>query len=99
MARAENFFLDTRGGALILQQTVKSVVHGSAQRIAQSAMAMSGAASGHKAKLKVVGSISPLQGKGNSDRYTATIVAEDSETEAQMRHGNYIAKARNAGRV
>lgn len=100
MARRDvNFFLDTRGGALILQQTVKPMIHGSALRIAQAAMAMSGASTGHKSDLKVVGSITPLQGRGNSSRYTATIIAADSETEAQMRHGNYIAKARNAGRV
>ena len=99
MARTEDFFLDTRGGALIMQQTVKATVHGAAQRIAQSAMAMSGSRSGHKAKLKVVGAITPLRGKSNSERYTATIIAEDSETEAQMRQGNYVAKARSAGRV
>ena len=99
MAKAEQFYLDTRGGALILQQTVKTMVHGSAQRIAQSAMAMSGSSSGHKAQLKVVGSITPLNGKADSERYTATIIASDSESEIQMRKGNYIAKARSAGRV
>ena len=97
--KKEDFYLDTRGGALIMQQTVKSTVHGAAQRISQAAMAMSGSSTGHKARLKVIGSISPLKGKAESERYTATIIAEDSETEAQMRQGNYIAKARNAGRV
>ena len=99
MAKAEEFYLDTGGGALILQQTAKAMVHGSAQRIARAAMAMSGSSSGRKASLKVVGSISNLKGKANSARYTATIIAADSESEIQMRKGNYVAKARNAGRV
>lgn len=93
------FYLETRGGAVVLQQSVKNVVHGSARRIAQSAMAMSGASSGHKARLKVVGSIEPLQGRANSHRYVATVVAEDTQSEIQLRKGNYVAKARNAGRV
>lgn len=99
MAKTENFFLDTRGGALILQQTAKQMVHSSATRIAQAAMAMSGSSTGHKAQLKVVGSIEPLKGKAGSERYTATVIAEDSESEAQLRQGNYVAKARSAGRV
>lgn len=99
MARRENFFLDTSGGALIMQQTAKSMVHSSAQRIARAAMGMSGSSSGHKAQLKVVGSIEPLKGKSKSERYTATIIASDTESEIQMRRGNYVAKARSAGRV
>lgn len=99
MAKAENFYLDTRGGALVLQQMAKPIVHASAQRIAQAAMSMSGSSSGHKARLSVVGSVTPLQGKANSERYTATIVASDTESEIQMRKGNYVAKARSAGRI
>jgi hypothetical protein len=99
MARAENFYLDTRGGALILQQTVKNTVHGSAQRIAQAAMSMSGSSSGRKASLKVVGSIEPLGGRAGSERYVATVIAADTQSEIQLRRGNYVAKARNAGRV
>lgn len=99
MAKDVDFYLDTRGGALVLQQTVKPFVHASALRIAQAAMAMSGSSSGHKARLKVVGSITPLQGRADSERYTATIIAADTESEVQMRRGNYIAKARSAGKV
>lgn len=99
MAKTENFYLDTRGGALVLQQMAKEVVHSSALKIAQRAMSMSGSRSGHKAVLRVVGSVEPLQGKSQSERYTATIVAADNQTEIQMRKGNYIAKARSAGRV
>lgn len=99
MAKSEDFYLETGGGAFVLQQMTKAVVHGSAQRIARAAMAMSGSSSGHKASLKVVGSISNLKGKANTARYTATIIAADTESEIQMRKGNYVAKARNAGRV
>ena len=99
MARSENFFLDTRGGALVMQQMVKNTVHGSAQRIAQAAMSMSGSSTGHKARLKVVGSIEPLRGRANSDRYVATVIASDTQSEVQLRRGNYVAKARSAGRI
>lgn len=99
MARGEQFYLNTGGGALILQQTVKNVVHASAQRIAQQAMGMSGSSSGRRARLKVVGSVEPLQGRANSHRYVASVIAEDTQSEIQLRNGNYVAKARNAGRV
>lgn len=63
MARRENFFLDTRGGAYVLQVMAKDLVHNTAQKIATSAQKMSGAVSGHKANLKVVGSIEGIGGK------------------------------------
>lgn len=99
MARRENFFLDTRGGAYVLQVMAKDVVHNAAQRIATSAQKMSGAVSGHKASLKVVGSIEGIGGKPDAQRYTATVVAQDSETEAQLRRGGYVQKSINAGKV
>lgn len=37
MARRENFFLDTRGGAYVLQVMAKDLVHNTAQKIATSA--------------------------------------------------------------
>jgi len=99
MARRENFFLDTRGGAYVLQVMAKDLVHNTAQKIATSAQKMSGAASGHKANLKVVGSIEGIGGKPDAQRYTATVVAQDSETEAQLRRGGYVQKSINAGKV
>lgn len=99
MARLENFYLETAGGALIMQQTVKSTVHGAAQRIAKAAMSMSGSTSGHKAQIKVVGSIEPLRGRGKSERYVATLIAADDKSEIQLRKGNYVAKAKSAGRI
>lgn len=99
MAKKENFYLETRGGALILQETAKNMVHGAAQRIADQATRLSGASTGHKANLNVIGAVENLGGKANSARYVATIVANDTETEAQMRRGGYIAKAKDAGRI
>lgn len=99
MARRENFYLDTRGGAYVLQVMAKQTVIDSATNIATSAAKMSGSSTGHKAQLKVVGSIEGIGGKPDAKRYTATVIAQDSETEAQLRRGNYIAKALRAGRV
>lgn len=99
MARAENFFLDTRGGAYVLQVMAKNLVKSSADKIVSTAQKMSGASSGHKAQLKVVGSIEGIGGKPDAQRYTATVVSQDLETEAQLRRGNYIAKAIDAGKV
>ncbi len=99
MAKSENFYLETGGGAYVLRIMAKDIVHNSAQKIASAAAKMSGASSGHKARLKVVGTIEGIGGKPDAQRYTATIVAEDSETEAQLRRGGYVQKSINAGRV
>lgn len=91
------FYLDTDGGAVVLQRMARNIVHNSAEKIAQAAMAMSGSSSGHTASLSVVGEV---QGSGRGGgRYVAKIVANDAQSEAQMRHGNYIAKAKSAGRI
>jgi hypothetical protein len=99
MAKAENFYLEIGGGAVVLQQMAKEVVHNSAMQIAQAATRMSGVTTGHKANLKVTGSIDGIGGKPNAKRYVASIYAADEETEAQLTRGNYIAKAVDAGKV
>lgn len=99
MARRENFYLDTRGGAYILQKTTRGVTQNAAMKIVAAATQMSGAATGHKANLKVVSSVEGIGGKPDARRITQTIVAMDSETEAQLRNGGYIQKAIGAGKV
>lgn len=99
MARRENFYLDTRGGAYILQKTTRGVTQNAAMKIAAAAAQLSGASTGHKANLKVISSVEGIGGKPDAKRVTQTIVAMDTETEAQLRHGGYIQKALNAGKV
>lgn len=99
MAKRENFFLDTRGGAYVIQVMTKATVQNAAAKIASAAAQMSGVTTGHKANLSVVNSIEGIGGKADSQRATSTIVAMDSETEAQLRRGGYIQKAINAGKI
>lgn len=99
MARRENFYLDTRGGAYVLQVMAKATVQNAAMKIAAAASQMSGSASGHKANVKVVSSIEGIGGKPDARRATATIVAMDNETEAQLRQGGYIQKSIQAGKI
>jgi hypothetical protein len=99
MARRENFYLDTRGGAYVLQVMAKSAVQNAALKIAAATAQMSGSASGHKANVKVVSSVEGIGGKPDARRATATIVAMDSETEAQLRNGGYVQKSISAGKV
>jgi len=99
MAKRENFYLDTGGGAYVLQVMAKSAVQNAAAKIAASAAQMSGSASGHKANIKVVSSIEGIGGKPDARRATATIVAMDSKTEAQLRRGGYIQKSITAGKI
>lgn len=99
MARRENFFLDTRGGAYVLQIMAKATVQNAGAKIAAQTAKMSGAASGHKANVKVVNSIEGIGGKPDARRATSTIVAMDSETEAQLRRGGYVQKSISAGRI
>lgn len=93
MARNDvNFWLDTRGGAYVLQVMSKDMVRNSATRIRDRAVSMSGGQSGHTASLAVE---TAVRGK----RVSARVVSLDAATTAQMAHGNYIAKAKDAGRV
>ena len=87
-----NFWLDTRGGAYVLQVMTKEVVRNSATRIRDRAVSMSGGSSGHTAQLAVDSGV-----KG--ERFAASVVSLDAATTAQMAHGNYVAKAKDAGRV
>lgn len=99
MAKRENFFLDTRGGAYVLQVMAKSAVQNAGSKIAASITQMSGASSGHKANVKVVQSIEGIGGKPDARRATSTIVAMDTETETQLRRGGYVQKSINAGKI
>lgn len=99
MARRENFYLDTRGGAYVLQVMSKSAVQNAATKIAASIAQMSGSSSGHKANVKVVTSIEGIGGKPDARRATATIVAMDTETETQLRRGGYVQKSISAGKI
>jgi len=99
MARRENFYLDIGGGAYVLQVMAKATVQNAAGKILIAAVQMSGVSTGHKANLSVVNSIEGIGGKPDSKRATSTIVAMDTETEAQMRHGSYLQKALGAGKI
>jgi len=99
MAKRENFYLETRGGAYVLQVMAKATVQNAAGKIASAAAQMSGVSTGHKANLSVVNSIEGIGGKPDSQRATSTIVAMDTETEAQMGRGGYIQKALGAGKI
>lgn len=99
MARRENFYLDTKGGAYVLQVMAKSAVQNAGSKIAASITQMSGSSSGHKANVKVVQSIEGIGGKPEARRATSTIVAMDTETETQLRRGGYVQKSINAGKI
>lgn len=99
MAKKENFYLDTRGGAYVLQVMAKATVQNAAAKIAAATVQMSGAATGHKANVKTVNSIEGIAGRPEARRATSTIVAMDTPTEAQLRKGGYVQKALSAGKV
>lgn len=99
MVKKENFYLDTRGGAYVLQVMAKATVQNAAAKIAAATVQMSGAATGHKANVKTVNSIEGIAGRPEARRATSTIVAMDTPTEAQLRKGGYVQKALSAGKV
>lgn len=99
MAKRENFYLDTGGGAYVLQVMAKATIQNAAAKIAAATVQMSGAATGHKANVKTINSIEGIAGKPDARRATSTIVAMDTATEAQLRKGGYVQKALTAGRI